>query len=519
MLERLKGLFDYLYKYTGVEQEGLSYYPDDRELHIPDQRSGCPGVSMQNSYHECLGGGYDAFMGLWWPAACGAMASLEELRGNKHGALACQRLEETARRAYNAKYWHTVEENGQQFERYFGSQDWQGAIHDYGFTYYNLEAAACGIPNQAQGQAILRWLDRGYWRPDPAGPWQEDIYSPWQIAPPFNTKEIGDWIGITGKLPYFEVLSNGGTRLMYEARDLLARRAYVSLDNAHERNEQVLARFASPDRLCGGRTFDDPGHRGRWHFGPPYNDRADIEGYREIFPGNGTLASAQINMYLGASFEAAGLRIRPEVPSTLDRISLEGIGFRGRALDFTLEALREPVSATQAKGQPAGLRCWYFRPESAFNTAAIRLQGLPSGLPFAGGAQVSLLLEVETQEGGWAQVARNWLSHVRDGQLVTVRASRALDPALLYRLSLEEFVPPEGCKVTINDGFPNEPVLGLERTLLSLRLALPAAEPCGFIREANGLEQPLTTTGATLVVEPGDSVLVGLPLLEAPRSP
>ena len=225
--DTLKVAFDYLFENTGAKDTNLSQYVDDREFNAGDHKSGRAGVSMQNSYHECLGGGQDAMMGLWYPAACGAMADLAELRGDEGAERRYRDLQHRAVAAYNNTFWHTVVENGRTFARYLGARDWDGNTHDYGFAYYNLEAADFGIASQDQARDILWWLDAGYWKPTYEGPWKEDIYGLWQIAPPFNTVEIGDWINLTGKLPYGELLANGGTRIVYEARDLTVRARLV----------------------------------------------------------------------------------------------------------------------------------------------------------------------------------------------------------------------------------------------------------------------------------------------------
>lgn len=504
--DRLKTLFNYLYEYTGVKDNNLSYYPDDPELNVPDLKSGRPGVTMQNSYHECLGGGYDAFMGLWWPPACRAMAQLAAIQGDEEWQERCESLYEAAKEAYNDQYWHTVNENGREFQRYYGCKDWDGNIHDYGFTYYNVEAAQFGIPRREQAWEIFRWLDRGFWKVEPDAPWQEDIYAPWQISPPFNTIEIGDWVGITGKLPYFEVLTNGGTRLIYEARALAARRAYLSIDNAHERNEQVLARFASPDRLTGGRTFDDPGGRGRWHFGPPYVDRADIEGFREIFAGNGSLGSAQIALYLGASFEPEGLRLTPEVPSTLETVRLSDIGFRGHIFDFEMRALREDRTARMIEASDG--KTWTFQAEQPFNKVGLRIRTNGEDVPFQKGARVTLVLE-EAGDGGEGRViARDQLSHVRNGQQVWIRTREPLNPDRTYRLRLEEL---EGFGAAVGPETADAPALAFERTALTVRRNSSVAGDVPTLKLADGTERPLGDGAAEVILSPGEGALLRAP--------
>lgn len=505
--DRLKTLFDYLHDYTGVATENLSYYPNDPNLNVPDQKSGRPGVTMQNSYHECLGGGYDAFMGLWWPPACDAMAQLAGLMGDEALVERCRALRRAGDEAYNRQYWHTVTENGKTFARYYGCKDWDGRIHDYGFTYYNAEAAQFRIPSREQAWEIFRWLDRGYWKPRPDAPWHEDIYGPWQIAAPFNTIEIGDWVGITGKLPYFEVLSNGGTRLMYEARALAGRHAYLSIDNAHERNEQVLARFASPDRLTGGRSFDDPGGRGRWHFGPPYVDRADIEGYREIFPGNGSLGSSQIALYLGSTFETDGLRLAPEVPSALESVELSGIGFRGHTFDLAVRAIRDEVPMRSESTEQDG-RGWAFTASRAFNKVGVQIVSDARDVPYRGGIKATLVLEAMADDGSFRVIAKDWRSHLRHGEWIWVRCRERLQPEQRYRLRLEELdetaqLAPESL---------DAPRLVLESTALRVTLkhsTSGAGKPKLVL--SGGIVKPLGFEAVEAILQPGEHAMITAP--------
>lgn len=502
--DELQTVFAYLYENTGARTEDLSYYQDDREYNIEDQKSGRALVTMQNSYHECLGGGYDAMMGLWYPPACRAMADLARLRGDTDAESRYLELADRAKTAYNETYWHEVQENGRTFHRYFGVRDWDDVVHDYGFTYYNLEAASFGIPSQQQAQDILWWLDTGYWRPDPEGPWQEDIYSIWQISEPFNTLEINGWVGITGKLPYLQVLSNGGTRLLYGARGLTARARYLSIDNMHERNCQVLARFASPDRLTGGRTVDDPGGRGRWHFGAPHADRADIEGYREIFPGNGSLGEAQVSAYLGAELRPNSLALFPRVPSSLDSLSLGNIGYRGCVFDFEVEALRTTVPATPGA---VTQNTWEFTPAGPFSKAGLQARYDDSGVPFKQGALVDLVLE--RKDGTeWTPLTRNWMRYVRNREWVWVNAETSLPPGSAYRLRILHASGPEDRLVTVDTGGADTPDVRFETRRFRAGTAHcpPGATP---VLLAGGATVPLAPE-AEVVLQPGQHLWLTL---------
>ncbi len=442
--DRLKLLFDYTYHYTGPERENLSYHQNDPEYNIPNHKSGRNAVGTTNTYWECPGGGYESMTGLWYNAACSSMGEIAELLGHDQEASHYRELRKTADQTYDARYWRSFDENGKTFSRYLGCIDWDGVTHDYGFTYYNLEAAYRCISSRDKVLQILWWLDRGFYSPDGGKTWKEHIYSIWDIAPPFNTIENVTWMNVTGTLPFLEVLTNGGTRLNISGLDLVLRARHLSVDNMHERNTRILGRLASPDRLTGGRDFDDPGGRGRWHFGAPFNDRADIEGFREIFPPNGVLASFQPLAYLGIEPSAKGLWLQPGVPSELEDYAFDGLAYHGAMFDFKVSAERSLITIQTCTAESEGGYC--FSPASRFNKVGVQAHITPYLVRHD--AQISLSLDEEV-DGGWKEIAVNWYNHVRDGQWVWVRADQWLEGGKQYRLRVHDISTPEGETLSI----------------------------------------------------------------------
>ena len=316
----LQLLFDYGYESFGPRTHGVAVY--DQALGCGPNKSGRIGDPIVcASYWEQFGGGKDMWSSLWYPSACSAMAELARWQGLSDEARHYDTLRQEADTAFRSTFGRDVEEHGQPFFRYVAVVDWDGQTHDYGHAHYNLEAVARGIADQRDGQRILQWLDRGQLSPDGGSTWGPDIYSWWQIAPPFITVNNLDWQGLGGTpggFPYGSVLAAGGTRLATAAVDIQARARVLGIDNAWQRVLQVLDRYARPDRLTGGRVFADSGGRGRWHFGPPQLERADIEGFREIFPDNGAVATALPIALLGLEPTAKGLQFTPQVPSSLE---------------------------------------------------------------------------------------------------------------------------------------------------------------------------------------------------------
>lgn len=339
----LKQLFNYAYTRFGPEREGVASYAQ-RYGCGPNKsgRSGDPIVCV--SYWEQFGGGKDMWSSLWYPPACSAMAELARWQGLNAESLHYDNLRRQADEAFRRTFGREVTENGSRHYRYVASVDWDGRSHDYGHAHYNLEAISRGIADEPSARRILNWLDQGSISRDGGKSWGPGIYDFWQIVPPFNTVNNTDWQGLGGQpggFPFGEVLSAGGARLATVMPDLVARVRILGPDDAWKRALQVLDRYARPDRLTGGRIVSDPGGRGRWHFGPPQLDRADIEGFREIFPDNGAAATALPVAFLGLEPTAAGLRLVPRVPSSLDGFEVSGLGYGGAVWQVSVRAQRQ----------------------------------------------------------------------------------------------------------------------------------------------------------------------------------
>lgn len=483
----LKLMFDYMRDHMGAARENIAYYQNDRSFTTPDHRSGRNSVGTEISYWEGAGGGYDAYVDLFYIEACSAMASLYDYLGEGIRASEYRKMRELAIERYRSLFWHTVSENGKTFSRFYGSKDWDGVDHDFGFTMYNLEAAARDIASPQQCRSIFWWLDRGQYSPDGGLSWRDGIYSIWEAVPPFNTIEnfsrapTHTWLNLTGSLPWLNVLTNGGARLDTAARDLVARARYMSPDNMHERNEQILARFASPDKLTGGRTYVSPqGHlTGRWFFLGPDTNLGDFEGFREIFPQNGLLATAEPVSYLGMRYTGWGLALRPRVPSDFDSMRFSNIGYHGAVFDFKAEAQRQEIVGVSSDRQyslPSGAEVGQtFTPTAQFNKVGLRVAISPYAAKRDN--QLTVTLYSAASGGTWAKKAENWYSHAKDGQWVWVSLDAPLPAGIEYLVAISAVRPAAGETISIyhdpSDVYPNGRAM-LNRSPMSGDLALRA---------------------------------------------
>jgi len=461
VIDALQTLFAYMRDHMGAGQQNIIYYRNDPQYNIPNHKSGRNGVCTTTSYWEGAGGGYDAFESIWYPAACSAMAELADLLGDSGSAEEYRDLRAQADIAFNSRYWGSFSDGGTVYQRYHACEDWSGVKHDFGFSYVNLEAASRGISSATQARQILTWLDRGRWSSNSGATWNKGIYSLWEVAPPYNTRSNSTWLNVTGTLPFLEVLTNGGTRLDVAARDLHVRAENLSIDNAHERNLRILSRYASPDRLTGGRTINDPGGRGRWQFLGPANNNLDFEGFREIFTSNSILGSWQPVVYLGLRHTAQGLRLKPRVPSGHSMIRFGHIGYWGAVFDITAESHLQPVLENSAGTDSFPLTMdgsagQTFIPDESFNRVGL-LVGVSPGLQKTGN-QVGLLLE--RQSGvAWNTIAENWYNHVQDGQWIWISTDQVLPGGVQYRVRVYNVSPDTGETLSLaynpSDIFPS----------------------------------------------------------------
>lgn len=423
--DQLKLQFEYTHARLGADRQGVCGYLPEDGYH--ETKSGRPGAA-NNSYWEGLGNGRaDVYLSIWHAAAAGTLAELAGRLGDQAAHARFRDIQQAVRTAIDEELWVVAEEGDQTWSRYAGWIDWDDTVYDYGFAYYNLEASYREVPQEERSREIFRWLDFGRLSPDGGTTWEGAIYALWESAAPFNTRANDDDVPLGGTLPWRQVLTNGGARHYSTAMDVAARARVLGPDNAWERTLAVLARFARPDRLTGGRTNDDPGGRGRWHFGDPDSDLADIEGFREIFTMEGRMGVGLVEAFLGLRTDERGLRVSPRVPLALERLDGTGLGYDGQLWTITATASRKPVrsgrvTTSNPRFGPDGHEVMVrFRATAAFNRIAVaaHVQG-PAG------ALAGLGLRLVGTDGD--VVAETWLTGVVHRQDVSLLLPTLADP-------------------------------------------------------------------------------------------
>lgn len=415
--DQLKLQFDYTHTRLAADRQGVCGYLEADGYDVT--KSGRPDTA-NNSYWEGLGNGTaDMYVSTWHNAAAGVLADLAERLGDTDAAARYRSVRATIDDAFDRTFWHEAVDGDQRWQRYAGWIDWDGKVYDYGYAYCNLEALYRGIPDLNKARSILEWLDFGGLSPDGGQNFGGDIYSLWHSVVPFNTVANDNDVPLGGTLPWRQVITNGGARHYATALDVAGRARVLGPDNAWERTLAVLARFARPDRLTGGRTNSDPGGRGRWHFGDPDSDLADVEGFREIFTMEGRSGVGIVEAFLGLATDGQGLSITPRLPFALNRLQGSGIGFDGQLWTVVAQADRQAVDVhvTSRRGPligPDGHEVTVeFQAARSFNRVTIKAR--VNGRPGSRGGLGLRLLDKAGQVRG-----ETWLAQAVDGQDVSL---------------------------------------------------------------------------------------------------
>ncbi len=297
--------------------------------------NGLPGKGVGSNYYDLLPfGGKDAYASVQFYLSLRAMAEVEQRFGDPARAAFLRGLMPKARAAFNQAFWLERKGNKDGASRYAGAVDADGTVQDYGYTFVNTMAMEAGLASPKQAQAIYDWLDHGV-SIGPGGERTHDIYAKWTFGARSSTVYNPAWWAYSvGKWPWNDQLQNGGADLYEAGYDIISRARYVGADSAWQRYLAMLTRYAEPDRLSGGGILGDGskvqgGDSGAGSVGVMFSE----------FPECGVSAASFLYAFLGVTVGADGLRLAPQVPTTLRSVRADNIAFRGGV--FTLEASRE----------------------------------------------------------------------------------------------------------------------------------------------------------------------------------
>lgn len=286
-------------------------------LLCPAVYTGLADTSLNTTYMDCYReGGSVTWIEAGYYTALQDMAALENVLGDRQKGAGYAAVARKLPARFHARLW-----NGNT-GRYVGWRDSGGTLHDYGFTYLNLEALARGLGTASEADNIFQWLDNGAASPTVMGGHRgsTDIYQ-CVVAPRSNTVPIpaADWDpwsvspALRGSsMGYGALVEDGGAMLWVNFYDVMARLRWLDADSAWRKLTDMLFRVqGDPLRFTESVTH-------------PTNIYG--EGYLEVGPAdgpeNGLAGTSPLYGFMGIQPKPDGLYASPNLPTSL--LSLTG---------------------------------------------------------------------------------------------------------------------------------------------------------------------------------------------------
>ena len=228
--------------------------------------------------------------------------------------------------------------------RFVPNVDVDGKIHDYGFTFLNLEAVYYDFATSEHAREIVSWIngDRTVRGDTAQGP---DIYD-WRFAPRATTKRNVEYYywGWSGpeSIPWGGQVQDGGAVLGFSYHDLMARLKVLGPDNVWSRLKEIIKWFDEVQAAGGYRKYYDGTRAGSLQgSGTAGGLGLDCEFFESVL-----VPQIMIDGFLGFSPATDGFALDPRLPSdwpelTVDRIRFHDHVFRIRTTGAVVEILNE----------------------------------------------------------------------------------------------------------------------------------------------------------------------------------
>lgn len=368
-----------------------------------------PNVTYMDCYRE---GSRVTWIEEGYYTALWDMAVMEAALGNQAQAATYAARARRFPSQFHAQLWNP------RTRRYAGWKDTGGALHDYGFTYLNLEALARGLGGTSDASDIFDWLDHGAAQPTAMGGYigSTDIYQ-CVVAPRSNTLPIPDddwdfWSVSkslrSSAMGYGSLVEDGGAMLWVNYYDVLARLKWLDADSAWRKFAAMLFRVQG-DPLRFTESVSHPMNV----YGEHYLEVGPADG-----PENGLSGTLPLLGFMGLQPRPNGLYCSPNLPTSLLFLTSSDIHYGPSA--YNIRAARGRLVA-DAPAQT-------FTAGGSFNTVGIRLPTLSSPNP-------RVAFQLQRRIGGvWTTVASSSVT-VRYPNLYEY-VSAPVQPTGTYRVIL-----------------------------------------------------------------------------------
>jgi hypothetical protein len=309
---------------------------------------------LSNNYWDVLPFGHlDAYANISFYASITAMEQMQKALGTAP-LTDYAKLRELAHRRYDEAFWN--DEAG----RYIGCVDIDGARHDYGFTFINLEALHYGLGDESKAKRIYQWMET-----EPTSSGKADTYTKWIFAPRTTTIHNPMWGPKAPKsetdnlvkpwwtywwpgTPFGEQCQDGGAIFYTSFFDLMNRSRTFGAENAWKRYQEILARYRMPDRLCGG----NPLFLGEI----AQQEDGGAVGTDYPFPESGLVPLYFLYGVIGLDPKPDALHITPRLPKVLEFAAVSDVSWRGAKLRIRVMPTTVKIDGTAADGSTVSLQ-------------------------------------------------------------------------------------------------------------------------------------------------------------------
>jgi hypothetical protein len=335
------------------------------------------GHGIGNNYWDLLPFGHlDAYATVHYYDALGAMVRIESEIADTpewqipQGALAFSptMLAEHAAEVKtegNRLFWNS------RTGRFVACVDAEGATHDYGFTFLNLEAVHYGFATPEHSEQILSWVS-GARRVEGDTAQGADIYH-WRFGPRSTTLRNIDWYlwAWSGpeSIPWGGQVQDGGAVLGFSYHDLMARLKTRGPDDAWKRLQEILRWFEEVQAAGGYRKYYDGKREGTLQGG----GTAGGLGLDQEFFESVMVPQVILNGFLGFVPSGDGFRLEPRLPSAWPSLTVSRIRFHDAVLRIMVSPAAIEITAEGRIERPV----FVGLPAGAWKAAWLKADGSP----------------------------------------------------------------------------------------------------------------------------------------------
>jgi hypothetical protein len=319
------------------------------------------GHGKGGNYWDLLPLGWDdMYTTTHYYAALLDMARMEELTAQNPGwALpqTFQTLEPAFLRGHAAAVKKTANEKfwNRDAGRFAGCIDADGAPHDYGFTFVNLEAIHYGIADDERAKQIMDWMD-GRRIVDGDTSAGADIYA-CRLAPRATTRRNIDWYSFFWSIPeanpFGGQVQDGGAVLGFSFYDIMSRIKTLGADNAWKRLMEIREWDEEVKKYGGYRKYYGDGKGGTTLQG---GGTAGGVGIDFEFTESSMLSAVIPLGFMGLQPDGDTLNIEPNLPAACPEMTVRNLKYQGVPMDITVSSRRITVEVKDAPPDDVKIR-------------------------------------------------------------------------------------------------------------------------------------------------------------------